>query len=52
MEVAVRSGQCVIKVPFYEKEELANGNGVLIDFHKMTIYHIFYQSGKVTRKIV
>ncbi len=52
MEVAVRSGQCVIKIPFYEKEELANGNGVLIDFHKMTIYHIFYQGGKVTRKIV
>jgi hypothetical protein len=52
MEVVVRTGQCIIKIPYYEKETLANGNGILVDYQTMKIYHLFFQSGKIVRKIV
>lgn len=51
-EVVLRTGQCVIKVPYYEKDDLPNGNGVLIDYQTMKIYHILFQYGRITKKIV
>jgi hypothetical protein len=31
-EIVLRTGQCIIKLPFNEKENLPNGSGVLIDY--------------------
>lgn len=51
-EIVMRTGLCILKLPFYEKENQPNGNGVLIDYLTMKIYHILFQSGKIVKKIV
>lgn len=51
-ESVLRTGHYVIKIPFYDNGKVANGNGVLIDFSEMKIYHLFFHHGKIIKKIV
>lgn len=50
-EMAVRTGQYIIKMTFPEKEELPNGSGVFVDYQAMKVYHLLFQNGKIVRKI-
>ena len=51
-EIVVRRGCCILKVPFYGCDDTANGNGVLLDYGEMKMYHLVYQTGKLFRKVV
>ena len=51
-EVAIRTGQCLIKLPFVERETLPNGNGVMVDYQSLKIYHILFHNGRILKKVV
>jgi hypothetical protein len=51
-ETVVRKGQCIFKIPFNEQSALPHGNGLLIDYENMKIYHLVYHSGRLIKKIV
>jgi hypothetical protein len=51
-EIALRMGHYIFKLPFYEMDNIPNGNGVLIDFKEMKLYHLFYEGGRLVKKIV
>jgi hypothetical protein len=50
-EVALRTEHLILKLPFYDCEDLPNGNGLLIDYKELKLYHLFFQTGRVTKKI-
>ncbi len=51
-EIAIRTGQCLIKLPFMDKENIPSGNGVLVDYQSLKIYHILFQNGRIVKKVV
>lgn len=51
-EVAIRTGQCVLKLPFADLGDSPSGSGVLIDYQTSTMYHLIYQTGRLAKKIV
>jgi hypothetical protein len=51
-EVAIRTGCVIIKIPFYEQGDTPNGSGVLIDYQEYKMFHLVYQYGELTKKIV
>lgn len=50
-EVVLRTGQCVVKLPFPEREELPTGSGLLVDYQAMKAYHLLFHAGRLVRKI-
>ena len=51
-ELALRTSHFIFKVPFYDCQDLPNGNGVLIDYKDQKLYHLVYQRGELIKKIV
>lgn len=51
-EIVIRFGYFIAKIPFYDRENQPSGNGLLIDYQNMKIYHVLFERGRISKKIV
>jgi hypothetical protein len=51
-EIAIRTGQCLFKFPFFERDNVPNGSGLMIDYQTLKIYHLLFENGRIVKKVV